>query len=48
MSNRVSRYSLKYQRTPRPNSVTPFPKHVFMRTQNRHQEKAERLGDRTN
>ena len=46
MSNNVNRYRNIYNKAVRPNSVTPFPKHVFMRSQNKIQTKAERLGDR--
>lgn len=47
MSNNYSRYTKIYNRVPRPNSVTPFPKNVFMRSQNKEQHKMDRLGDRT-
>lgn len=47
MSNNWSRYSMIYKKAPRPNSVTPFSKHVFMRSQNKEQHKMERLGNRT-
>lgn len=46
MSNPLSRYKLLYRRVPRPNNITPFSKHVFMRSQNKYQHKTERLGDR--
>lgn len=46
MSNNWSRYTWLYRKVPRPNSVTPFPKHVFMRAQNKFQHKQDRLGDR--
>lgn len=47
MSNPYSRYRMLYERVPRGNSITPFSKHVFMRTQNRLQTKQDRVGDRT-
>lgn len=47
MSNPYSRYREIYKRVPRANSITPFSKHVFMRSQNKHVNKIDRLGDRT-
>lgn len=47
MSNNFNRYRALYNKMPRPNSVTPFSKHVFMRSQNRTSTKTERLGNRT-
>ena len=47
MSNPLSRYRLLYKNVPRPNNITPFSKHVFMRSQNKFQHKTERLGNRT-
>ena len=44
MSNPLSRYRMLYKKVPRPNSITPFPKHVFMRSQNQFQHMGERLG----
>ena len=46
MSNPLSRYRLLYKKVPRPNSITPFPKNVFMRSQNIPQLKNDPLGAR--
>lgn len=46
MSNPLSRYRMLYKKAPRPNNITPFPKHVFMRSANKYEHKTERLGDR--
>lgn len=44
MSNPLSRYRLLYKKVARPNSITPFSKHVFMRTQNRQQYAQDPIG----
>ena len=48
MSNNWSRYTTLYRKAVRPNRVTPFPLHVFMRNQTRFNHKQDRLGDRVN
>lgn len=48
MSNLVSRYSRRYEKLVRANTVTPFPKNVFMRSQNNFNTPNDRVGDRTN
>ena len=47
MSNHVSRYSMKYAKRVPSNSVTTFPKHVFMRAQQKPDVSIyDRIGDK--
>ena len=47
MSNSVSRYKYLYERMVRSNSAMTFPRHVFLRAQNKENVNIyDRIGDR--
>ena len=46
MANRMNRYRAMYEAMQRPDVVSTFPRHVFVRAANANGSRHDRVGDR--